>query len=803
MATGYINSYPEYSRTLTPQTQRSRRHRPRSMHLWCLLLSLLALLCMLPVTHLFASPKDSVNYSLIPKPVHLQRLDGVFELDRPVRIESPHGWQPIANLLQQTLPLIKDSSPKSTGAVIEFIKLTQKELLQAFDSAGSSHQNGSVLKNHLDEAYILQVTKDHIRISAAHKTGAIHGLYTLVQLQKLQWDPLRIPSVTIKDYPRFAYRGMMLDVSRNFFPLAYIKKFIDLLALYKFNNFHWHLTDGAGWRLEIKKYPKLTQMSAWRPQGPQTRWSAAGRKYSREGAPGAYGGYYTQREAKEIVRYAMQRGINVIPEIELPGHAEEALAAYPWLSATGKAEGVSEYNVCSDGTFTFLENVLSEVMDIFPSKYIHIGGDEASKRSWKGCEACQVLMQKEQLNSLEQIQSYAIKRIEKFLHKHHRKLLGWDEITQGGLADDAAVMVWRDPHTGIRVARKGHQVIMTPGKYLYFDHYQSDPATEPPAIGGYIPLSKVYHYNPLPLDSLTAQQRPNLLGVQANLFTEFVPTQEHADYMLFPRTLAVAEIGWTPYKEQNYDRFLGRMQNQYLLLQRANVQYCRPRVNILQDHLVDTLHKCLWVTLSSERYHPDLYYTLDGKNRALKAHKYKGPIQIKGHQVVKAAIFSSADTLPLVIDSFQLDYHKAIGKKVIYQSPYAKRYKAAGNNTLTDGITGSLTYSDDRWQGFLGKAFDVTVDMGKTQGLNSLDIRFMQLTGPGVYMPGSVKIMLSNNNKDFKSAGEIPTKVSPKQSRLRFEGYHFDLNGQSARYIRVVAPNTHHGFLFTDEIIIY
>lgn len=769
-------------------------------------------------------PSTGPNYDIVPKPVSEKKAEGQFQLDRPLRISVPSQWRPSANLLAEKwhLPLSTVITKQGQASrinlkqahdgahhqaaiplngQIQFIKVSDKAL-RAKILASKDSIDTTALNHHIKEAYILKVTPASIEITASDKQGSIHGLFTLLQLQQLQWNPQSIPAVTIADYPRFAYRGLMLDVSRNFFPPSYIKKLIDVMALYKFNNFHWHLTDGAGWRLAIKKYPLLTSRAAFRPQGPQTAWSKAGRKYAREGAPGSYGGYYTQQEAREIVRYAARRGINIIPEIEFPGHSEEVLAAYPYLSATGSAKDVHELNVCSDSTYIFMENVLTEVMDIFPSTYIHIGGDEASKRSWKDCEACRELMQKNNIQSLEGLQSYGIKRLEKFLNVHNRQLLGWDEITQGGLAPGAAVMVWRNPHTGIQVAREGHYAIMAPSKYLYLDHYQSDPMTEPEAIGGYIPISKVYHFNPLPEDSLNQKQIPYLLGIQANLFTEWVPTQAHADYMIFPRALALAETGWTRLSGQNYTDFQRRLQQQYLLLQRANINYCRPRAVVLHDEQVDQNRQRIQVTLSSERYQPAIYYTMDGSDPQSNGQLYSAPFYVTGHAMIKAVIKEKdqANGDDPTIDSFSVDYHKAIGKKVIYNTPYAKSYPAAGKATLTDGVTGTLTYSDDRWQGFLGEKLDVTVDMNQISELHSLDIRFMQLTGPGVYMPRYVEVMLSDDNKNFRPAADsLPTTTLPTEKRLRFENYHFNLQGKKARYIRVVAPH-YRGFLFTDEI---
>lgn len=745
--------------------------------------------------------QGAANYDIVPRPVQLEKNAGYFSIDQSVRIHAPQHWRPTADLLSEHWYLpTGERAVANLSKQVNFVQVSDKVLSTTILKSDHSIDKNE-LENHLAEAYLLKITPRAITITASGKAGSIHGLFTLLQLQQLQWDRQTLPALTIADYPRFAYRGLMLDVSRNFFPPSYIKKLLDVMALYKLNNFHWHLTDGAGWRLEIKKYPLLTSRAAFRPEGPQTQWSKAGRKYAMEGAPGSYGGYYTQAEARDIVSYAAQRGINIIPEIEFPGHAEEVLHAYPFLSATGAAEGVHELNVCSDSTYAFMENVLTEVMAIFPSRYIHIGGDEASKKSWKDCEACKVLINKKNISSLEGLQSYGINRLEKFLNAHHRQLLGWDEITQGGLAPGAAVMVWRNPHTAIEVARQGHYAIMATSKYLYLDHYQSDPVTEPEAIGGYIPLSKVYQFDPSPKDSLNDKQSAYMLGVQANLFTEWVPTAAHADYMIFPRALALAEIGWTRRQKQDYTDFQRRLQQQYLLMQRANINYCRPRAVVLHDEKVDKNQHQMLVTLSSELYNPAIFYSIDGSNPLKNGQLYKKPFPIKGHALIKAAIRDSCGNRS-TIDSFAVDYHKAIGKKVIYNTPYYKGYKGAGDNSLTDGITGTLTYSDDRWQGFLGQKMDVTVDMEKKTALHSLDIRFMQLTGPGVYMPVKVEVALSDDNKNFIRADTVQTLTPTTETRLRFENYHFDLKGKQARYIRIVAPH-YKGFLFTDEIKIY
>lgn len=405
------------------------------------------------------------------------------------------------------------------------------------------------------ESYTLSVTSQRIEIRATSGAGLFYGMQTLLQLmQPASTGSYSVPSVEIEDTPRFAYRGLMLDVSRHFSTKEFIKKQIDALAYYKINRLHLHLTDAAGWRLEIKKYPLLTDFAAWRTDPTWKKWWNGGRKYLRYDEPGASGGYYTQDDIREILEYARQHYITVIPEIEMPSHSEEVLAAYPQLSCSGEPYKNSDFCVGNEETFTFLENVLTEVMELFPSEYIHVGGDEAGKSAWKTCPKCQKRMKDEHLANVDELQSYLIHRIEKFLNNHGRRLLGWDEILQGGIAPNATVMSWRGEEGGIAAVTSGHHAIMTPGAYCYLDSYQDAPYSQPEAIGGYLPLKKVYAYDPVPA-SLTAEQAKLVYGVQGNLWVEYIPTLEHVEYMIYPRMLALAEVAWSAPERKSWPDF--------------------------------------------------------------------------------------------------------------------------------------------------------------------------------------------------------------------------------------------------------
>lgn len=661
--------------------------------------------------------------SVIPVPLKMEQGTGCFLLSENTKLYiNLQGLE--AQLLEnclQALPVhLKKGKKKDTQNILS-LSITEK-----------NHQLPS------PESYTLSVTPQQILIRATSGAGLFYGMQTLLQLaQPSGAGSYSIASVEIEDTPRFAYRGLMLDVSRHFSTKEFIKKQIDALAYYKINRLHLHLTDAAGWRLEIKKYPLLTEFAAWRTDPTWKQWWNGGRKYVRFDAPGAYGGYYTQDDIREILEYARQHYITVIPEIEMPSHSEEVLAAYPQLSCSGEPYKNSDFCVGNEETFTFLENVLTEVMELFPSEYIHIGGDEAGKSAWKTCPKCQKRMKDEHLANVDELQSYLIHRIEKFLNNHGRHLLGWDEILQGGIAPNATVMSWRGEEGGIAAVTSGHRAIMTPGAYCYLDSYQDAPYSQPEAIGGYLPLKKVYSYNPVPA-SLTAEQAKLVYGVQGNLWVEYIPTPEHVEYMIYPRILALAETAWSAPERKSW---------------------------------------------------PDFH------TRALSA---VADLQAKGYHSfdLKKEIGSRPESLQPVS-------HLALGKKVIYNSPYSSHYPAQGNTALTDGIRGDWTYGDGSWQGFISdNRLDVTIDMEKETSIHSVTAAFMQVVGAEVFLPETVVISISDDGTHFTELRKQHFEVS-KETPIRFTdiSWQGEAKGRYVRY-QAQAGSEFGGWIFTDEIIV-
>ncbi|NLZ94666.1 MAG: family 20 glycosylhydrolase [Bacteroidales bacterium] len=654
------------------------------------------------------------------------------------------------------------------------------------------------------EGYLLLINNSGITIKASGFGGAFYGVQTLSQLLEYNSNNgTTLPHVEIEDQPRFAYRGFMLDVSRHFFPLDFVKKQIDLMAHYKLNTFHWHLTDGPGWRLEIEKYPELTNIAAWRTHETWKEWWVTSpRKYVKEGSDGAYGGYYTQKEARELIEYAAKRNITVIPEIEMPGHSEEVLAVYPQLSCTGKAYTSSEYCIGNEETFTFLENVLDEVIDIFPSEYIHIGGDEASREHWQDCSKCQAHIKDEGLKDENELQSYLIKRIEKYLNSKGRRLLGWDEILVGGLAPDATVMSWRGEEGGIEAVKSGHQTIMTPGEFCYFDSYQANPDTQPEAIGGFLPLEKVYSYNPVP-DDLTAAEAHRILGVQANLWAEYIPTTDHVEHMVWPRLIALSEVAWTQPEQKDWGNFKIRANKAIEVLQRKGYNSFTLSDEVAFSHDLDEEKGLIMVSLSTEKAPAEIRYTKDGVNPSRASYLYKGSIAVDDSLDITAQVFQNGEAIGEAV-SRRFDYHRGIGKEIAYNIPINKYYPAAGENALIDGLNGGLSHSDGRWQGFL-KGVDVTIDMGEVTTLNSINARFKQSVGPHIWFPEYVKISVSDDNENFTTIKDTQNTISREKRGTIFEtfGWQGDIE---ARYIRYEAPAIDvkgGAWVFVDEITIW
>jgi hexosaminidase len=565
--------------------------------------TLLLLIVLTTTFSTIANAQDTgPNMGIIPAPVSVKKSAGTFTLS------------------QQTTLVADSPNNKAVVFLAEFLHSKKMLSIQPKANTNNDITNSIVLTSAGTdslpaEGYRLTITPQKITI-AGKGAGLFYGIQTLIQLMPAEgMASISLPCVQIEDYPRFGYRGMMLDVCRHFFSVEFVKKYIDLMAFYKFNTFHWHLTDDQGWRIEIKKYPRLTEVGSQRAQ------TVIGNYHDRtpqqyDNTP--YGGFYTQDQIRDVVKYAADRYITIVPEIEMPGHSEAALAAYPELSCDpSRVYKVSEtwgvfYDVyCpSEKTFTFLQDVLTEVMDLFPSKYIHIGGDEVPKNVWKESAFCQKLIKKLKLKDEEGLQSYFIQRMEKFVNSKGRSIIGWDEILEGGLSPNATVMSWRGEAGGIAAAKQNHNVIMTPGSGgLYLDAAQGKLSDEPVGIGGYSPLQKTYSYNPTP-PTLTPDQQKHILGAQANLWTEYIPTEAKVDYMLLPRLLAVSELNWTPLANKNFNDFANvRLPYHLAWLDKNNFDYRVPQAIGVKDTI--EFGSQLNAQLKPSVIGAKVYYTID------------------------------------------------------------------------------------------------------------------------------------------------------------------------------------------------
>lgn len=751
-----------------------------------------------------AQQKINHTISVIPQPVNLTAEKGNFAMDAKTSIQYSSSNKDLQTEAKFLVNAVNDISGISLSENKSFKKQI-KLLIQKIDGIGN-------------EGYVLNITPTSITIKANTKAGIFYGIQTLLQVipNDSGKTTFNVPCLNIKDYPRFSWRGMHLDVSRHFFSADFIKEYIDLISKYKMNTFHWHLVDDQGWRIEIKKYPNLTQTGAWRVDHSDVAWASSPR--AKPGEAATYGGYYTQEQIKEIVQYATERNVNIVPEIEMPGHSAAAIASYPWLSCTqapqlpltgGHYENIaSNYCAGNDSVFTFLEDVLNEVMDLFSSKYIHVGGDEVDKTPWKNCARCQARIKAEGLKNEEELQSYFMKRIEKFIISKNRKMIGWDEILEGGLAPEATVMSWRGESGGIAAAKMNHDVVMTPGVPCYFDHYQTGPEGEPVAIGGMNTLKRVYDYEPVPKE-LNVQEAKYVMGAQANVWSEFIPTKEHAEYMVLPRMLALAEVLWTPASAKSWNSFYERLQPSFKYFEHKGYNYSRGNFNI--DIKPFTEDKTLKIALSSEIATGDIHYTFDGSEPTIHSPKYTAPILITSSVQLKAAVALNGVILNKIPSTQSFVTHKALGADIIYTNANSKSYPAEGAYTLTDGIRGTLAASQN-WHGFNGKDLIATIDLGGTKNVHTITIGCLQRYFDWIFMPQYVKFETSTDGVNFVEAGTINNTVSPDEKNPVMKDFSVAFNPQDARYVRVTAkvadcPKGHPAegkpaWIFADEIIV-
>lgn len=585
-----------------------------------------------------------------------------------------------------------------------------------------------------DELYRLTIDKYGPKVEALTQQGAERGRQTLRYMKSLS-DTLR--QCTVLDYPRFPYRGIMLDISRNFRDKEYILRQIDALSKVKINYLHLHLTDDAGWRIQIDSYPRLTSVAAFRNGDTWQDWSANGRTYE----PATHGGFLSKDDVREIVSYAREHQMTVIPEIEMPGHSRELLAAYPQLACLQEdgSTRVMSSDVCpgTEATFEVLEKILDEVMEMFPSPYLHIGGDEAAKGSWKKCPACKERMEKEGITSVEGLQSYLIGRISQYVEGKGRKIIGWDEIMEGGLAPNATVLSWRGVTQGAEAMSMGHDVIMAPNAWCYLDYYQDAPMREPLAIGGYNSLLRVYSFDPA--EGIPEEDREHLLGQQGNLWTEFVPTAPHNERMLYPRAMAIAEGGWSPLDKKDYEDF-------------------KRRVIPLTDKMI------------RDGYHP----------------------------------FDIREEYGDRPESYHTVRHLALGCPVHYDIPFSKKYNAGGKTALTDGKQGGWTYMMSAWQGF-NSDVDFTVDLGEVMPIHYVGAWFYSCLGNWIAFPEKMEIYLSSDGEEFSLASTLTCQIDETGRRdTLFSMFGAPITAD-ARFVRVKCyrgTKPYHGFIFLDELVV-
>lgn len=750
--------------------------------------------------------KTTANYQVIPLPQEITTTVGQeFTLSNGVKIVYPAGNEMMQRNAEYLAQFLKESTGNTYAVVAD----------------GQSKGNISLqidANQEKPEGYKLTVNNDGVMISGGSAAGVFYGIQTLRKSIPVVANSTPVlGAVEIVDYPRFDYRGTHLDVGRHYFTMDELKKYIDMMALHNMNTLHWHLTEDQGWRLEIKKYPLLTEIGAKRSE------TVIGRNSGEyDGKP--YDGFYTQEQAKEIVAYAADRYITVIPEIDLPGHMQAALAAYPNLGCTGgpyevwRQWGVSDDVLCAgnDTVLTFIDDVLTEVMEIFPHEYIHIGGDECPKVRWTTCEKCQARIKElgikgdSKHSKEEYLQSYIINHAEKFLNKNGRQIIGWDEILEGGLAPNATVMSWRGEAGGIEAARQGHDVIMTPNTYLYFDYYQSnDTENEPLAIGGYLPLERVYSYEPMP-KSLNEEEQKRIVGVQANHWTEYIPTYSQLEYMALPRWAALSDIQWSSADSKNYKGFLNRLPQLVDVYAQQNYNYAKHVFDVSTNFVSNPTTGTVDIYMETIDGAP-IYYTLDGTEPTVNSQVADSVIVIDDNCIVKAVAIRPTGNSRVFTE--KVLFSKSTNKPIVANQPINKQYMFNGASTLVDGLKGDGNYKTGRWIAFFRNDMDVTIDLQQSTEISSVAISTIAEKGDWVFDTRGITIEVSDNGVDFTKVASEQYPAMTEKDRNGIYDHKLTFTPVATRFVRVIAlseqsiPAWHggkgkNGFLFVDEITI-
>lgn len=636
------------------------------------------------------------------------------------------------------------------------------------------------------EGYCLEVTSDGVLVKAYSKAGLFYGKMTLRQL----CVDNRLPYIRIKDKPRFQYRGIMLDVSRHFFSKEDVKRMIDQMAMYKLNRFHWHLTDDGGWRFEVKEYPRLVEESAFRTHHSWQEWWKNGGKFVNMRSEGACGGYYTDEDIREIIEYAADRFVTIIPEVEFPGHSREVFAAYPELCCTGEAYSSRTFCAGNRNTYLFMESVLNAIMDLFPSEMIHIGGDETDTAHWKECPKCQALMRLEEMKNVSDLHKYVIGKAERIIEARGRRMIGWDEIAEGQLDKKSVIMSWRGTQAGIDAARKGYDVVLTPLHYLYLDYFQSSPDKEPLAHDGYTTVEKVYSYNPVP-NTIDSESITHVLGIQGNLWTEWISDRQHLEYMAYPRALAVAELAWSVSEKISWDNFKKRLSFHIGRLQEMGINTYSLSPDVETAVETDEKQQKLLVTLKCEKEGIEIRYTEDGTLPTLQSTLYTAPLYVVDSLCLKAATFKEGIMEGDVLEEM-FYYHKGIGKSVISGNREQK--------ILADGCKGGKTYLDGTWFNFSGDR-EFLLDLEKVETVNTVAMRWMQLrAGARRYLPTELEMLLSDDGQNFFSCGTLQKETLSETPVLQYQNFVFKGNWK-ARYIKIKVK-AGGGGMSADEIIV-